>query len=172
MICQCHQLKDLFHLGGRSTQSVKSSTLGQMKTVRQRKENSALSCLHYKLGSLNSQLVSIITQNHTGWGWEEERILYTILFKTESVFFFKSKNGLRDADMCVGTWVCLSFGRERKRSALSGGKQPVRGPAFLQCDSFWPCKHSQTHACHFRGQIPLQACRIKGNSLGCTASVR
>lgn len=76
----------------------------------------------------------------------------------------ESKNGLRHVYMCVGTKVCLSFGRERKRSALSGGKHPQRGPAFQLCESLSPHKHSQTHACHFQGLIPLQASGMKGNS--------
>lgn len=64
-----------------------------------------------------------------------------------------------DSTMCVVTRVCMSFGRERKGSALSGSKHPQRGPAFQLCDSLSPHRHTLVIS------IPLQACGIKGNRL-------
>lgn len=109
------------------------------------------------------RLSSLQIWKDRGWGWNEEG---------KSDLFFIAELGRclskLDWEMSLCAWahesVWALVGRE-KRSALCGGKHPPRGPAFQLCDSFSPHKCSRTHACHFQGQIPPQAWRIKSNGL-------
>lgn len=81
-----------------------------------------------------------LLQHKTPLGWEEEGVS-ELYFRAE-LGRCLSKNGLRDEYVCVGTRVCLCFGRERERSVVSGGKHPLRGPAFQLCESFSPHRHT------------------------------
>lgn len=168
--------KDLFHLGGHSTISRVFNTQEKGKWRRRKEERKLL--FYDLITNSNARIYKLSLLQHKTTADEDEKRracrMNSYPPSEHSLFDARLK---MDSEMSTYTLhvracVCLGFGRERERSAQSGGKHPLRGPAFQLCDSLSPHRYSQTHACRFQGQILLQACGIKGNRQGCTASFR
>lgn len=74
------------------------------------------------------RLSSLQIWKDRGWGWDEEG--KSDLFFIAELGRCLSKNGLGDEFMCVGTWVCLSFGRERKKISPVWRQTSTEGPSI------------------------------------------
>lgn len=93
------------------------------------KEKGLLGYVLLTHSNARTQRLSLLpTWKDRGWGWEEEG--ESDLFFIAELGRCLSKNGLKDEFMCVGTWVCLSFGRERKKISPEWRQTSNEGPSI------------------------------------------
>lgn len=136
------------------------------KEWKQKKRKSAFFVLVTHLSGGSRRNYMLLSQQMVK---EEEGISHELLsFFRRQCGRGLSKNGLRDEYrhfMCVGMSLSELWQRGRTNLTPNGGKYAQTVPTFQRCDLLSAHRYSQTHAPRFQGQIQLQACGIKVNTL-------